>query len=157
MQGSDSPSEAPDDSSRSVGDQVSTAIPPVSELSENSLSAMRHRERELNALRRRGVPLFSVYLASFRSQVEARDFAQALCARRASWTDPMFVEKTQDQPSWYRVLVGGFEKREAARITMRELRGSSGVTFAQLDRLPADAEPLIPNGAEFARLEEAHE
>lgn len=104
------------------------------------------RRDAVEGLRASGTPIFSVHLASFRSPEGARSYVEDLLRRERAWAEPLYVDRTAGTPIWYRVLAGGFPRREEARNWMREIRSDGSVEFAKLDRLPRDASPVLLSG-----------
>lgn len=114
---------------------AATATP----LDAGRLQRVRERRDAVDQLRREGRAVFSVHLASFRASQEARSFVMDLMREHTRLEEPVFIETTDGNKPWYRVLAGGFANRDAAQDWMRNLRQGEGIQFAKLDRLSRSA------------------
>lgn len=101
------------------------------------------RRAEIASWRQSGELVYAVHLGSFLSLARAREFAAEL-AVDGDWVQPLYVERTQGEPTWYRVLAGGFREAEPARLWIRELKLQRGLAYGQLSRLGPAAEELLP-------------
>jgi type II secretory pathway predicted ATPase ExeA len=112
--------------------------------------------RRVEELRAEGT-VYAVHLGSFRTDPEARQFAQDLVASHPDWTRPLYVEKAGGDQVWYRVTADGFAERADAVVEARAMRAELGLLYAQLTRLNSDARALTLGslrGAEVADNDE---
>jgi hypothetical protein len=91
--------------------------------------------------------VYSVHVASFHSAERAEIFMRDLIELNSDWDAPLYLEWNEDGDEWYRVLSGGFLNSNDARIASRAYHARPGIGYAQLARLSANAQELLPGGA----------
>jgi general secretion pathway protein A len=99
----------------------------------------------LEALNGRGA-VHGIYLTSFLSEREAREFAGELVLQNADWPWPLFVTQTWDRPPRFQLIAGGFSSQEECVDRAEKMKLDLGLGDVRLTRLTPAARPLYLDG-----------